>query len=89
MLLKGVQRHSWKELRTGEEHKEAMGMKGDELNPHQKRVAKERRETEMIYCPVCRRYRWAEIQGRFRQCLECGSLVDRQNGGTSHSSDRR
>jgi hypothetical protein len=58
-----------------------MGMEGDELNPHQKQAAKERRgrETEMIYYPVCRRYVWVTIQGGFRQCLECGNLVDRQN----------
>jgi hypothetical protein len=81
MLLKGVQRHSWKELRTGEGYKETIGMEGDELNIHQKHAAKERRgrETEMIYCPVCRRYRWVIIQGGSRQCLECGNLVDRQN----------
>jgi len=56
-------------------------MESDEFNPHQKQAAKERRgrETEMIYCPVCRRYVWVTIQGGFRQCLECGNLVDRQN----------
>jgi hypothetical protein len=45
-----------------------MSTEANELNPWQKRAAKERRErqTEMIYCPGCRRYRWATIKGSFR-----------------------
>ena len=65
-----------------------MGIRGgDEPNIHQMRAAKERRgrQTEMIYGPVCRRYVCVIIQGGFRQCLECGNLVDRQNAGTSYS----
>lgn len=60
-------------------YEEVIGMEGEELNPHQKQAAKERRgrETEMIY--LSRRYVCVIIQGGFRQCLECGNLVDRQN----------
>jgi len=64
---------------------QAMGMEGEELNPHQKRAAEERRgrQIEMIYCPACRRYRWAIVQGGIQQCLECGNLVDKKNAGAS------
>ena len=59
MLLKGVQRPSWKKLRTGEGYEEVIGMESDEFNPHQKQAAKEGRgqEVGVICCPVCRRYR--------------------------------
>jgi ribosomal protein L37AE/L43A len=46
----------------------------DELNPHQKRVAKERGEqkTAFGYCPTCRRYSWLKLNNRRWICNECG-----------------
>jgi len=45
-----------------------------DLNPHQKRAAKERakRETKFDYCPTCRRYRWLTLSSGQWICNECG-----------------
>ena len=53
---------------------------GEELNPHQKRVMKERgtRQTAIVYCPRCQRYEWAEDLGRSYHFRECGDVVARE-----------
>jgi len=47
------------------------------LNPHQQRVARERRNSNVRfgYCPTCRRYRWLKDN----HCRDCGCSV--QEGG--------
>jgi hypothetical protein len=50
----------------------------DELNPHQKRVAKERakQKTKFDYCQTCQRYRWMIYENNHWVCFECGCPVE-------------
>jgi len=45
-----------------------------ELNPHQRRAARERagQQIKFGYCPTCRRYRWMTLNNRRWVCNECG-----------------
>lgn len=45
-----------------------------DTNPWQKRALKERQgqKVEMVYCPYCKRYCWAEVLEEGYRCTGCG-----------------
>lgn len=59
----------------------------DRLNIWQELSASQRRKrkVEMVYCPTCRRYSWAEVVGEGHRCLECGCLVEEGVNGEVES----
>lgn len=61
--------------------RKAMGLDG-ELNPHQQRAARERREAKIAfrYCPTCRRYSWMAKENNKWVCRECGCPEEVRNG---------
>jgi len=49
-----------------------------ELNPHQRRAAKEGGDGELVfgYCPTCRHSSWMEFRNKHWVCRACGCPIE-------------